>query len=160
MDVDGVLTQGQIVYDHAGNEIKFFHVHDGFGIVLLRKAGFKTAILTARFAQAVAVRGKDLQIDKIIQDAHPKTAEYKKLLKEFKMKDEQVCFIADDLPDLGVFTKVGLAVAVPNAVIEIKKRAHYITKKNGGCGAVREVIELILKAQGKWETIVKTYLRS
>jgi len=157
MDVDGVMTAGQIAYDHLGNEIKFFNVLDGFAIVLFRKEGFKTAILSARFSAAVQVRGEDLKVDKIVQDAYPKLEAYKKLARELGVKDDEVCFIADDLPDLAVLKQVGLAVAPANAVPEVKKIAHYVTAKKGGDGAVREIIELILKAHGRWPKIMKAF---
>ena len=154
MDVDGVLTDGKIVVDAQGKELKFFDVQDGFGLVLLRQAGIKTAILSARSSSAVTARAEDLKIDKICQDAHPKTNAYESLIKELGCTDEQVCFMGDDLPDLPVLKRVGLAVAVPNAMDELKKIAHYVTTRRGGAGAVREVIELILKAQRKWKNIV------
>ena len=154
MDVDGVLTDGKIIIDAGGNEIKNFDVQDGFGIVFFKRAGYKTAVISARAAEAVSVRLKDLKVDKIYQDAYPKVNAYVKLLNDLRVTEGQVCFIGDDLPDLGVLKRVGFAVAVANAVDEVKKAADYVTKKNGGEGAVREVIELILKTQGKWESIV------
>lgn len=157
LDVDGVLTKGDILLDEKGKEIKVFNVQDGFGIVLFRRAGLKTAILSARSAGAVSARAKDLKVHAVYQDAYPKTAAYQKLLRDFKLKDSQACFIGDDLPDIEVLTKVGFAVAVLNAVDEVKKRADYVTKRTGGCGAVREVIELILKTQKKWSPLLKKY---
>ncbi len=154
MDVDGVLTDGKIVVDAQGKELKFFDVQDGFGLVLLRQAGIKTAILSARSAPAVTARAEDLKIDKICQDAYPKASVYERLIHEVNCTDEQVCFMGDDLPDLPVLKRVGLAIAVPNAMPELKKVAHYVTMRRGGDGAVREVVELILKTQGKWKNIV------
>lgn len=155
LDVDGVLSDGKIVVDNNGIETKFFDVQDGFGIVLLRKYGFKTAIISARATSSVTHRANDLKIDIVRQDAYPKINAYKEILKELKLKDEHVCFMGDDLPDLGVLKKVGFAVAVANASGEVKDVAHYVTRKSGGNGAIREVIELILKAQGHWDTIVQ-----
>ena len=154
MDVDGVLTDGKIVVDAQGKELKFFDVQDGFGLVLLREAGIMTAILSARSSPAVTARAQDLKIDKICQDAYPKLNVYQQLIRELDCTDEQVCFMGDDLPDLPVLKRAGFAVVVPNAVAELKKVAHYITAQRGGAGAVREVVELILKAQGKWKNIV------
>ncbi|MBI5149279.1 MAG: HAD-IIIA family hydrolase [Candidatus Omnitrophica bacterium] len=154
MDVDGVLTDGRIVIDAEGKELKFFDVQDGFGLVLLRQAGIRTAVLSARSAPAVMARVTDLKIDKICQDAYPKSSAYEGLLNEWGLKDEEVCFMGDDLPDLPVLNEVGLAVAVSNAVAEVKKTADYVTEKRGGHGAVREVVEMILKVQGKWPQIV------
>ena len=150
MDVDGVLTNGKIILNHNGNEVKVFDVQDGFGITVIRKAGIKTAIISARSAGAVSARAKDLKIDKIFQDAYPKTTAYKRLLKELKVKDDEVCFMGDDLPDIVVLKNVGFAVAVQNAAGEVKTHADYVTKNKGGSGAVREIVELILKTQGKW----------
>ncbi len=157
LDVDGVMTDGKIIFDNNGVETKNFDVQDGFGLVLFRRAGLKTAIITARASNVTAGRADDLQIDKVYQDAYPKIDAYKNLLKEFRLKDEDVCFMGDDLPDLQILKRVGFAVAVPAAVSELKKIAHYTTKKFGGAGAVREVVELILKSQGKWKNIIESF---
>jgi len=156
LDVDGVLTNGKINMDSKGEEIKVFDVQDGYGLVLFKKAGFKTAILSARSAAAVTARAHDLKIDKVYQDAYPKINAYNCLLRDFQLTDEEVCFIGDDLPDLAVLRRVGLAVGVPNAVKEVHEVAHYVTQNAGGAGAVREVVELILKTQGKWEEILQS----
>lgn len=155
LDVDGVLTDGKIIVDSKGDEIKIFDVQDGFGLVILRKSGIKTAILTARASRVVTHRARDLKIDKVYQDAYPKLEYYKKLLRLFKLKDEEVCFIGDDWPDIEVLKQVGFAVAVPNAVPEAKNVADYVTKNRGGAGAVREVIEMILKDRGLWPAIMR-----
>jgi 3-deoxy-D-manno-octulosonate 8-phosphate phosphatase (KDO 8-P phosphatase) len=157
MDVDGVLTEGGIVIDSDGREIKVFNVLDGFGIVVAQRAGLKTAIITARWSRPVSFRAKDLKINKVYQDAFPKTEAYEKMLKEFGVKDNEVCFVGDDLPDLHIFKRVGFAATVPGAAAGMKRFADYITKTPGGKGAVREVIELILTAQGKWRKILKNF---
>ncbi|MBU0467495.1 MAG: HAD-IIIA family hydrolase [Candidatus Omnitrophica bacterium] len=154
MDVDGVLTNGKIVLDNKGNELKYFDVQDGYGIAVIRRAGIKTAIISARSAGAVTSRAADLNIDKVFQDAYPKTVAYSKLLKELKVSSDEVCFVGDDLPDIVLLEKVGFAVAVKNAASEVKRSADYVTKKQGGDGAIREVVELILKTQGKWKNIL------
>lgn len=154
LDVDGVLTDGKIIYDSAGREIKNFQVQDGYGIVFFQQAGFKTAIITARASQVVAMRAKDLKINRLYQNAFPKIHAYRQMLRDFKLKDEQLCFIGDDLLDIPILKRVGFAVAVPNAVDEVKKVVHYITRKTGGNGAVREVIDLILKTTGRWEAVM------
>ena len=155
LDVDGVMTNGEIILDDDGKETKVFNVQDGYGIVLLQRAGFKTAILSARTTNAVKARAVDLKIDKVCQDAYPKIKAYRKLLRDLKLKNEQACFVGDDLPDIEVLQNVGFSVAVPNAVNEVKQIVDHITKSEGGQGAVREVIELILKTQGKWSGIFK-----
>ena len=157
LDVDGVLTNGQIILDQKGNEIKVFDVQDGFGIVLFKKCGYRTAIISARSAQAVAARAEDLKIDHVYQNAYPKIDALHQLLHEFEITNEEVCFMGDDLPDLGVLKNVGFAVTVPNGVPELKKIAHYVTNKEGGRGAVREIIELILKTKGEWEQALVTH---
>lgn len=157
LDVDGVLTNGQIVLNHLGEETKLFNVLDGFGLVLFKGCGYKTAIISARSSQALTFRAADLGVDKIYQDANPKMNAYRQLLKEFDLTDEEVCFMGDDLPDLPLLKRVGFAVSVPNAAVDVKKTVHYITKCRGGEGAVREVVELILRNQGQWKGVLRTY---
>lgn len=154
-DIDGVLTDGKIIVDSHGHEIKNFDVQDGFGMVLAQKAGLKTAIITARNSAPVEHRAKDLKVDKLYQNAWPKIEYYKRMIKELEVTDEEVCFVGDDLPDLTVLRNVGFSVTVPNGVDEIKKEVDYITHKPGGHGAVREVIELVLKIQEKWDDLLK-----
>ena len=150
MDVDGVMTDGRIIYDGNGRELKFFDVQDGYGIVRGRHAGLKTAVISARSCAAVKARTKDLKFDAVYLDAYPKIAAYEKMLKSFGVSDEAVCFIGDDIPDHAILSRVGFAVAVANAVPEIKKVADHVTQRPGGRGAVREVVEMILKARGLW----------
>ncbi|MBF0484239.1 MAG: HAD-IIIA family hydrolase [Candidatus Omnitrophica bacterium] len=157
MDVDGVMTNGSINMDEHGHEIKMFNVQDGLGIAVLRKAGIHTAIITARASGCVSARALDLKIDKVYQDAYPKSAAFADLLKNFNVSKDEVCFIGDDLPDISVLKQAGFAVAVRNASTDAKKYAHYVTKNSGGNGAIREVVELILKTQGKWHHILETF---
>ncbi|MEI8011000.1 MAG: HAD-IIIA family hydrolase [Candidatus Omnitrophota bacterium] len=150
MDVDGVMTDGRIIYDGTGKELKFFDVQDGYAIARARKEGLKTAVISARSAEAVKARMADLKIDKVYLDASPKIDAYEDLLKTFSVSDDEVCFMGDDFPDHAVLSRAGFAVAVANAAPEIKKVADYVTRHRGGRGAVREAIEKILKAQGRW----------
>ncbi|MDE2027210.1 MAG: HAD-IIIA family hydrolase [Candidatus Omnitrophica bacterium] len=150
MDVDGVLTDGSIIVDANGVETKNFDVQDGFGIVFLQQCGIKTAIISARESGVVAHRARDLKIDKVHVGVYPKLSAYESCLREFKVSDEEVCFIGDDVADLKIMQRCGFAVAVANAVFEVKQTAHYVTQKSGGRGAVRETVELILKAKGQW----------
>jgi len=152
LDVDGVLTDGGIIIDSNGIESKRFDVQDGFGLVFWRKCGLKSAIISARPSAVVAYRANDLQIDKVFVGVYPKINAYEALLKEWNITDEEVCFIGDDVVDLGILRRVGFAAAVANAVLEVKSIAHYVSTKKGGEGAVREIIELILKAQDKWSS--------
>lgn len=151
LDVDGVLTDGGIIIDSNGVETKRFDVQDGFGLVFWKKCGFKSAIISARESKVVAHRANDLQIDKVFVGVYPKINAYDALIKEWNVKDEEVCFIGDDVADLKILKRVGFAVAVDNAVFEVKSIAHYVSSKTGGHGAVREIIELILKAKGQWK---------
>lgn len=156
-DVDGVLTDGRMVYDSEGKELKFFDVHDGLGIHLLNKAGIQTAIITARKNKVVNKRAKDLGIKHIFQGNHQKIEPFLKLQKKFRLKDDEICFIGDDVIDIPVLRRVGLPVVVANAPEEIKQEAFYITKRSGGRGAVRELTEVILKAQNKWRPLLKKH---
>ncbi|MFH0731992.1 MAG: HAD hydrolase family protein [Candidatus Omnitrophota bacterium] len=157
MDVDGVLTDGGIVLGTFGSELKFFNVHDGFGLTLWRKGGYKSAIITANSSSAVRRRAKFLQVDKVCQKAFDKLEAYGKIKKEFGLTDEQICFIGDDLIDLPVLKRVGFSCCVANALEDIKLSVDYVTKNSGGHGAVREVIDLILKRQNIWQQVAKIY---
>ncbi|MDP6685965.1 MAG: HAD hydrolase family protein, partial [Candidatus Omnitrophota bacterium] len=139
-----------------GDELKCFNVQDGFGMMLLYKAGIKSVIITARKSRVVFRRAQDMHVQKVYA-SHKKFKMYQKAIKRFKVKDEEVCFMGDDLLDLPVIKRVGLAIAPPNAVEEVRNLAHYITKRSGGKGAVREVIEIILKSQGLWEKAISKY---
>ncbi|MBI5966764.1 MAG: HAD-IIIA family hydrolase [Deltaproteobacteria bacterium] len=160
LDVDGVLTDGRVVYDGGGRELKFFHIKDGHGIKLLQRAGLAVGILSGRRSSAVRLRAKELGIDLLQQKALDKAKVLEAILRKKKIRAEQVCFVGDDLVDLPVFSRVGLAVAVADSVEDVKAHAHYITHRPGGQGAVREVCEMILKAQGKWERVTQKYFKN
>jgi len=157
LDVDGVLTDGRIIYDSSGRDMKFFDVHDGMGVHLLHKAGIPSILITAKGSKSIKPRAEDMQVDAVFENISPKSAILDKILKKYKIDNSQVCFVGDDLVDLGIMKKVGLAIAVANAAAEIKEIACYVTSKSGGRGAVREVAELILKSQGKWGEIIRNY---
>jgi len=157
LDVDGVLTDGRIIYDSSGRDMKFFDVHDGLGVYCLKKTGIRTILITAKGSRAIRPRARDMQVEAVFENISPKTAVLEKILKKYKVNTEEVCFVGDDLVDLCLMKRVGLPIAVFNACPEIKQVASYITLKLGGRGAVREVAELILKAQGKWGEIVGLY---
>ena len=156
LDVDGVLTDGRIIIGSYGDEIKNFDVKDGLGVVLLRKAGLRSAIITARSSRIVKIRARHLGIGKIYEN-HYKIKSLRNIKIRFRVKEEEICFVGDDLIDISILKRVGFAVTVPNAIKETKDAAHYITQNPGGQGAVREVCEIILKAQGKWEKVTKRY---
>jgi len=157
LDVDGVLTDGRIVYAEHGDELKFFDVQDGAGLVFWNRVGLRSAIITSRRSRLLKRRAKEMRIDFLAQGALLKLPAYEQMLKRFRVHPEQVCVMADDLMELPILRRSGLAVAVPNAVEEIKRASQYITQRPGGRGAVREVVELILKAKGLWEQVLHRY---
>ena len=157
MDVDGVLTDGRIILGSQGEEFKSFHVQDGVGITLAHRAGLKTAIISARPSEATTRRAKELGMNDVYQVEDSKEEAYEKILRDYHLKDEEVAYLGDDLHDGPLLKRAGLAVSVPNGRDEIKEVTHWTTKAAGGRGAVREVIEAILKSQGKWEEVTKKY---
>jgi 3-deoxy-D-manno-octulosonate 8-phosphate phosphatase (KDO 8-P phosphatase) len=158
MDVDGVMTDGRVYLQSFPSgealELKAFHSQDGAGLQLARIAGLRTGVITGRESAAMTRRARENGMEFVYQGRSEKTASYEEILRRAQATDAEVAFVADDLPDLQVLRRVGLAVAVANAVPEIKAVAHLVTKRPGGEGAVREVIEFILKAQGKWLSAV------
>jgi len=157
LDIDGVMTDGRIIYSIYGDELKFFDVQDGFGITLLQRAGIKTFIITAKKSRIVGTRARDMKVTKTYQGYHDKLMPFNDMLRRFRLSPGEICFIGDDLIDIPVLKRAGLAVAVPNAVEEVKASAHYVTHKAGGRGAVREICDLIIKAQGKWDLATGKY---
>jgi 3-deoxy-D-manno-octulosonate 8-phosphate phosphatase (KDO 8-P phosphatase) len=157
LDVDGVLTDGRIIYDSKGRDMKLFDVHDGMGVYLLKKAGIKTVLITAKGSRAISPRARDMQVEEVLENISPKTSALDKILRKYGVGAEEVCFVGDDLVDLGLMKRLGFTVAVFNAAPEIKQASHYITLREGGRGAVREIAELILKAQGKWNDVLADY---
>jgi len=154
MDVDGVLTDGRIWLlsrrDGTASEIKGFSAYDGAGLKLARAAGLRTGLITGRESSAVAQRARECEIEFVYQGRATKLGSYEEILQATGASDREVAYVGDDLPDLPLLQRAGFAVAVANAAPEVKRAAHYVTSHSGGDGAVREVIELIVKAQGKW----------
>jgi 3-deoxy-D-manno-octulosonate 8-phosphate phosphatase (KDO 8-P phosphatase) len=157
LDVDGVLTDGRIIYDDKGGELKCFDVKDGHGIKLLKRAGIEVGIISGRESRAVGYRARDLDISILYQRIFNKVEVYEKILKEKGLADNQVCFIGDDLVDIPLLKRVGFSVAVVDGSEYLKKVVDYVTVKDGGNGAVREVCELILKAKDKWNMLTENY---
>ena len=153
-DVDGVLTDGRLVFGHGGEELKSFHVQDGLGIKLLQQHGIAVALITARESTLVARRASELGIGHVHQGAVNKLAVFTTLLSSLSLRPEQAAYTGDDLPDVCVMRRCGLAVAVANANAQVKPHAHWQTSKSGGDGAVREVADLLLSAQGHMHAIV------
>ena len=157
-DVDGVLTDGGLHFGHDGEVIKRFHVHDGLGIRLLQESGVETAIITARQSQIVARRAGDLGIHHVKQGVHDKLAAFQQLLQKTGLNAAACGFVGDDLIDLPVLTKVGFAASVANGHPEVKSRVHYVSQASGGNGAVREICDLILQAQGSYGDALASFL--
>ncbi len=156
-DVDGVLTDGAIVLNNQGIETKRFHVRDGMGVQLWRKAGHGFGLITHRSSQIVKIRAAELGIEILRQGTDDKAAAMRSILEQLHLDHSQACYIGDDLPDLAPVRAAGLGVAVADACEELRQEADYITTLPGGRGAVREVVELILKAQARWEDLIQCY---
>jgi len=156
-DVDGVLTDGGIQYDNQGIETKKFHVRDGLGIKLWMTSGHAFGLLTARSSHIVRIRAAELQIPIVRQGFEDKLPVAMQVIEEQGLKPEQVCYIGDDLPDIPVMKRVGLAATVADAVAEVRSVAHLVTSRSGGCGAVRELIEKILESQKRWSEQIARY---
>ena len=157
LDVDGVLTDGRIITHQDGSESKCFHVLDGHGIRLWQRAGLKMAWLSGRSAAATICRARELDVPYVLQDCQRKLPALQKLLEELGVPARNVAYVGDDLMDLPPMRYVGFGVAVADAVAEVRQHADYVTTRSGGAGAVREVIEHILKAAGRWQSLMERY---
>ncbi|MCI0496035.1 HAD-IIIA family hydrolase [candidate division KSB1 bacterium] len=158
LDVDGVLTDGSIILGPSDSEYKIFNIRDGLGIKLAQAGGIEIGIITGRFSEAVRKRALELGIKILYQGQSDKIEAYQKIKQQLDLKDEQIAYIGDDLPDLAILKQVGFSCTVSDACDEIKKEVDFVTKRSGGKGAVREAIELILKNQGKWDSLVEKYI--
>jgi len=158
MDVDGTMTPGVVCLqsfpDGSVAEMKVFNAHDGAGIKLAGIMGIRTGLITGRDSAATARRAREASMEYVIQGQPKKLESYKAILVRAGVTDEEVAYVGDDLPDLPILERAGLAVAVGDAVPEVKRAAHYVTTVRGGEGAIREVVELILKSQGKWKKAI------
>lgn len=157
-DIDGVLTTGALFLDNEGNEYKAFNSKDGHGLRMLQDGGVEVAIITGRQSELVQHRAKDLGITRIYQGKREKLPAYEELLAETGLSHEDIAYVGDDVVDLPVMTKVGLAICVQDGHAFVKKHAHWITENNGGCGAGRDVCELILESQGKLQDMLQSYI--
>lgn len=171
-DVDGVLTDGKLFFlpdreEDAGHaelsaqgsiEFKGFHAHDGVAVSLARVGGLRTGLITKRFSETVALRARDLKLEFVRQGTQDKGAALKEIAREAGVDLDEVAFVGDDIVDLPAMRAGGLAIAVKNARAEVKSEAHYVTPQAGGYGAVRDAVEFILKAQGKWKKAMDEYL--
>ncbi len=158
LDVDGVLTDGKLYFDDQGKEMKAFSTLDGHGIKLLRKTGVEVAIITGRKSNLVALRANDLGIPFVSQGREDKFVALNEILENFNCKLSEIAYVGDDHPDLLVMTKIGLAISVNNAHSDVVENSHWQTKKNGGQGAVREVCDVIIRAQGNYDKMLSQYI--
>jgi 3-deoxy-D-manno-octulosonate 8-phosphate phosphatase (KDO 8-P phosphatase) len=158
LDVDGVLSDGRIIVTDSGEEIKAFHVQDGLGIQLLLENGIQVAVISGRNSPLVEKRIRDLKIPYLYQGQFNKIAAFEDVLAKTQITAEHAAHVGDDLPDIALFKRVGLAIAVNNATVETKQQSHMQTQNLGGHGAVREICEFILKAQNKWPAIVERFV--
>jgi 3-deoxy-D-manno-octulosonate 8-phosphate phosphatase (KDO 8-P phosphatase) len=158
LDVDGVLTDGTVVINGDGSESKAFNVLDGHGIRMWQRAGLKVAFLSGRLSEPTRHRADQLEVQHCLQDCLDKLPALEKLLQQLGLSRNQVAYIGDDMMDLPAIRYVGFGAAVANAVDEVKQSADYVTKRPGGSGAVREVVEYILKKTDKWPELVKKYV--
>lgn len=158
LDCDGVLTDGRIIMLPGGDETKAFDVKDGHAMVMAQRAGLRIAIISGRKSSVVQARAKELGIAHLHEMAWVKTEPYEKILGEEGLSDQEVCYVGDDVVDIPLLRRAGLAVSVADAVEEAKRHSHFVTTRPGGRGAVREVIEIILKAQDKWDEALARYL--
>ena len=154
LDVDGVLTDGRIVMGPRGEESKAFHVADGLGLVLAREAGLDVVWISSRKSSAVARRAKELGIRRVFQGVSRKLAAYAAILRSQGLDDRDVAVMGDDLADLPLLRRAGLALTVPEAPAEVLAAAHWVSSRRGGHGAVREAVEMLLRARGVWSTLV------
>ena len=158
LDVDGVMTDGKIYFDSAGNELKAFNTRDGLGMKALQRCGIRLAIITGRNSPMVAQRAAQLDIDFVFQGRTDKLEAYMQLLDKSGLEEHQICYAGDDWIDLPILQRCGLAITVPSADPEVKDRVHWVTTRAGGEGAVREMCDLILTAQGHHQRLLQEIL--
>lgn len=160
LDVDGVLTDGRLIYGAEGEQWKVFDVRDGLGMKLAQRAGLKVGILSGRVSAALERRAQGLELDALMMDREKKGEAFAEFLAAHGTAAERVAYIGDDLVDLPVLRRCGLAFAPADAVAEVRERAHRVLESRGGRGAVREMCELILRARGDWEGLLASYLET
>lgn len=160
LDVDGVLTDGNLYFSEQGQESKAFNTLDGHGIKMLKKSGVEVGIITGRSSQLVARRAQDLGVSLLIQGREDKFTALQELLKEFPCDLQEIAFMGDDYPDLAVMTRVGLAFTVPNAAAPVLERAHWQSSRQGGAGAVREACDIIMRAQNTFDSALAPYIKA
>lgn len=157
LDVDGVLTDGRVIYDNHGNETKAFNIKDGLGIKLLQNAGIEVAIITGRQSAIVERRAAELGITQVIQGREDKLSALTELLAKLGLRDEEAAYMGDDLPDLSAIQRVGMGCCPADAVDDVRDQADWIATKDGGHGAVRELAELLLRSRGQWAQLSERF---
>jgi len=157
LDVDGVLTDGRIIYDSKGNELKAFDVKDGHGLKMLQRAGIKIGIITGRSSEVVSRRAAELGIEILYQGALQKLEPYLEILSDLELTDDQVAYVGDDVIDLPILRRVGFGATVADAIPDVLPLVDYVSTRPGGCGAVREICDLLLRASGQWEELTERY---
>ncbi len=156
-DCDGVLTDGSLHYTAHEEAVKVFHIHDGLAFKLAQQAGIKTGIISGRKSAALELRACELQVNYLYHGNDAKRAAYEEIRAAENLQDDQIAYLGDDLPDLELLHRVGFAIAVADAVSEVTAAAHFVTTRNGGRGAFREAVEVILKAQDNWESLLMQF---
>ncbi len=157
LDMDGVLTDGSIIINSEGVETKIFSVQDGAGLKMLQRAGIEPVIISGRNSLVTKIRAKELNIKRVYMGMTSKKEAFEEIRREFRVESEEICVMGDDLVDLPLMLDSGVAVAVPDAPEYVKAKANYVTKKRGGKGAVREVTDMLIKVQGKWDNLTERY---
>ena len=160
LDVDGVLTDGRIIYDNQGNELKAFDVKDGHGLKMLQRAGIEIGIITGRSSKVVGFRAAELGIEILYQGALQKLEPYLEILSTQGLTDEQVAYVGDDVVDLPILSRVGFSATVADAVSDVLPLVDYVASRPGGRGAVREICDLVLRASGRWDELTQKYFDS
>ena len=157
LDVDGVMTDGRIIFDSKGRDSRNFNVQDGLGVYFAKKCGLIVGIITGRKSRVTKIRARELKIDFLSQGHKNKLKPYEKFKVGFNLTDEEIGYIGDDLLDLSIMSRCGFSACVANGREEVKAKSHFVTNSTGGKGAVREVIEFVLKQQGKWQKLLDNY---
>lgn len=160
LDVDGVLTDGSIILDNEGNELKIFNVRDGHGIKMLAKAGIRVALITGRHSKVVERRARELGITEVYQRCHIKTVAFDHVIEKYGLAEKEVAYVGDDIVDIPIFKRVGISIAVKDATDEVRDFASMVTQHAGGRGAVREVCDFLLKAKGLWKSVTEEYFEA
>ncbi len=158
LDVDGVLTDGRLILSNDGAELKSFHARDGLGIRMAQRGGLMIGLVSGRESKVVIDRAEELYITEVHQRVYDKLEKFREILQRLKLKPEQVCFMGDDLVDIQVMRAVGFAAAPADAIEQVRATAHFVASRDGGAGCVRELVDILLQATGKWDKVTSRFL--